>query len=246
MDADTTLDQLVGDWNVYQLRHGQRFSTDDVLTAWVGVRALPQARSVLDLGHGIGSVGLFALKHLPRCERLVGLELQARSAALAQKNAALNGVQDRVEVRQGDLRDPSLRDGLGQFELVLANPPYLPRGSALASPYPERATARLELFGDVFDWCRVAAQHLAPQGVFALCHSARDPRPERALAQAGLTLRARQDVVFRAGDTPMIAVRVAGFGGEAQELPPLVIRGEDRAWTQSYLDIRQGLGLACS
>lgn len=240
----TTLDRLVGDWDILQLRRGQRFSTDDILTAWVGLRVRPQARRVLDLGHGVGSVGLFALHHLPAQTRLVGVELQANSAALAAQNAARNGVGQRVEVRAGDLRDPEVCAGLGRFDLVLANPPYLPPGTALVSPYPERALARLELHGDVFDWCRVAAEHLEPEGAFVLCHSARDPRPEEALRQCGLTLRTRLDVVFRAGDAPMIAVRVAGWGGTLEERAPVVIRGADGAQTQDWLGIRDGAGPA--
>lgn len=243
LPPDTTLDHLVGGWTLHQLRKGQRYTSDDIVTAWVGVRERPAATSVLDLGHGVGSVGLFALRHLPQCQRLVGIELQEPSAALARLNAAHNGVAGRVEVRQGDLREPAVRAGLGRFDLVLANPPYLPPGSALSSPYPARAFARMELRGDVFDWCRVAAEHLAPEGAFVLCHSARDPRPEQALAQVGLTLRARQDVVFRAGDAPMIAIRVAGFGGDFSARAPVQVRGADGAWTAEYLALRDGVGL---
>ena len=56
-----TLDILAGDWRIFQLRAGHRFSADDLLTAWTAVRANPTARQVLDLGAGIGSVGLLAL-----------------------------------------------------------------------------------------------------------------------------------------------------------------------------------------
>ena len=60
-NQDITLDTLAGSWRLYQLRHGHRFSTDDLLTAWAALRAKPEARRLLDLGAGIGSVGLLAL-----------------------------------------------------------------------------------------------------------------------------------------------------------------------------------------
>lgn len=53
--GDITFDILAGAWRIFQLRHGHRFSTDDLLTAWAAVRANPEARRLLDLGAGIGS-----------------------------------------------------------------------------------------------------------------------------------------------------------------------------------------------
>src|SRR4051812_39620888 len=55
-----TLDAISGHFRVFQLRDGHRFSTDDVLTAWYGTTWVPSARTVLDLGSGIGSVGMIA------------------------------------------------------------------------------------------------------------------------------------------------------------------------------------------
>ena len=50
MVDDITLDILAGDWRIFQLRTGHRFSADDLLTAWTAVRTNPAARQVLDLG----------------------------------------------------------------------------------------------------------------------------------------------------------------------------------------------------
>ena len=46
MDAETTLDRLTGGWRIYQLRRGHRFSTDDVLTAWTALGALPADKTL--------------------------------------------------------------------------------------------------------------------------------------------------------------------------------------------------------
>ena len=76
-DRVETLDHLAGDWRIYQLKGGHRFSADDVLTAWTAARARPQADRLLDLGCGIGSVGLLTLWALQANQpRLVGLEVQ--------------------------------------------------------------------------------------------------------------------------------------------------------------------------
>ena len=55
-----TLDAISGHFRIYQLRNGHRFSTDDILTAWYGTTWCPSASAVLDLGSGIGAVGMVA------------------------------------------------------------------------------------------------------------------------------------------------------------------------------------------
>src|SRR5579863_8927061 len=58
LGEDETLDAISGHFRLFQLRDGHRFSTDDVLTAWYGTSWCPTARTVLDLGSGVGSVGM--------------------------------------------------------------------------------------------------------------------------------------------------------------------------------------------
>src|SRR6266540_3598706 len=60
-----TLDAISGHFRIFQLRQGHRFSTDDVLTAWYGSSWCACARTALDLGSGIGSVGMIAAWRLP-------------------------------------------------------------------------------------------------------------------------------------------------------------------------------------
>lgn len=238
---ETTLDRLAGDWWIHQLRRGHRYSTDDLLLAWTGVRERPEARTVLDLGAGTGSVGLLALQLLPEDARLVQVELQAESVEVARRTVAENHLGCRVEVRHGDLRDEAVCADLGRFDLVLANPPYLLPGAATPSPVAHRRNARLELHGDVGDFTRVAAAHLAPGGCFCLSHAAADPRPARALADSGLCLLSRQEAVFRAGASPTVALYAAAWEGDRRDRPLLVIRGADGRRTEDWISIRRAL-----
>lgn len=234
-----TVDRLTGAWWILQLARGHRFNTDDVLTAWTGLAARPGASRVLDLGAGVGSVGLMVLQELEETATLTSVEVQRVSVELARRTAELNGITGRVEMRLGDLRDPDALSGAGCFPLVLANPPYLPPERAVASPHPQRAAARLELHGDVFDYCRAAAHQLTEDGRFCFCHSAKDPRPERAIHAAGLSRLGRREVVFRHGQPPMLALLECGWTGEAEEREPLCIRGADGQWTAAYRAVRR-------
>jgi tRNA1Val (adenine37-N6)-methyltransferase len=238
-----TLDRLSGAWWILQLERGHRFSTDDVLTAWTGLEAIPRASSVLELGAGIGSIGLMVLHELPADATLTSLEVQRISVELARRTSALNGVDHRVDQRLGDLREDAPLADCGRFPLVLANPPYLSPDQATASPHPQRAAARLELHGDVFHYCARAARHLCEDGRFCFCHSARDPRPEHAIQAAGLQLLGRREVTFRQGQPPMLALFECGHRGDARTRPPVTIRDAQGRWTDTWRRIRQRLSL---
>src|SRR5580765_5295667 len=106
---DETLDAISGHFRIFQLRNGHRFSTDDVLTAWYGTTWAPSPLRVLDLGSGIGSIGMMAAWRLPGA-RLVTIEAQEESVRLGRKSAAYNGLIDRYEIRHADFRS---EDALG-------------------------------------------------------------------------------------------------------------------------------------
>jgi tRNA1Val (adenine37-N6)-methyltransferase len=235
---DITLDRLTGDWRIFQLRRGHRFSTDDLLTAWAAVRAQPEARRLLDLGAGIGSVGLLALWKLPAAARLAMVEVQAVSHALACRTVHYNGLTTRVTPHLQDLRHWAS----GEFDLVMASPPYFPMGWGVRPQHAQKVAARFELYGDVFDYCDAAARVLADTGVFCFCHAADDPRPELAIARSGLTLVRRQAVYFRATLPPRIALFTCAWQGERIDPPPLVIRDQQGHWTADYLAIREEMG----
>jgi len=244
--AGETLDRLVGRWQIFQLRRGHRFSTDDLVTAWRAWQARPQARSLLDLGSGIGSVGLTTLWQIGR-ERpdevsLDTVEAQAVSVGLQRRTVRFNGLQGRVRVHHADLRESTAVLGDRRFDLITGSPPYFPEGTALVSPHPQRAGARVELRGSVMDYCAAAQRHLAPGGRFVYVMAAADPRTEAAPPAHGLAVVERTDVVFAAGRDPLVCVLVCAHEGEVtapRRTHRMVVRGDDGEWTPEYLAFRE-------
>jgi tRNA1Val (adenine37-N6)-methyltransferase len=231
---DETLDAISGHYRIFQLRRGHRFSTDDLLTAWYGTTWVPSAARVLDLGSGIGTVGMIAAWRLQGV-RFVTVEAQDESVRLARKSAAYNGLLDRYEIRHGDMRDGvALRSG-ESFDLVLGSPPYFPRGSALEGDHPQKVACRFELRGDVGDYCVVAARHLARGGLFACVFPEEQrERLERGASAAKLVTVRSRPVVFREGDPPLVRL-FAMMRGE--DLP-----GDIRCWDEPALVIRTAAG----
>lgn len=78
--------------------------------------------AVLDLCTGSGCVALACAKQLPGAE-VTGTDLSADALAVARANAQSLGLADRVEWLEGDLLEPVAGR---TFDIVLANPPYIP------------------------------------------------------------------------------------------------------------------------
>ena len=234
--ADETLDAISGHFRIFQLRKGHRFSTDDLLTAWYGTAWVPSARLVLDLGSGVGSVGMMAAWRLAG-SRVVTIEAQEESVRLARKSAAYNGLDDRCEIRRADFRDSDALAADERFDLVLANPPYFAEGTGVESAHPQKIASRFELRGDISDYARTAAHHLRPGGLFS-CVYPEDQRNrlEAAARNAALTVVRRRPVVFRGGEPPLVTL----FGMMRAEDLPAGMR--DRAWVEPSLVIRSADG----
>ena len=245
-----TIDALTRDWRIAQRAAGHRHSVDDVLTAAHAIRAAPAAERALDLGTGIGGVGLLALWGLPRA-RLVGVEAQPISHRLLLANVEGNELGPRVEPRLGDLRELALP---ARFDLVMGSPPYFPLGTGVVPADSQKAHARFELRGDVADYARAAARHLADDGVFVFCFpTAQRARALAAVAAAGLRAAAYRDVVPRRGLAPLFTLFVCRRGAAAGAIepsiapdvePPFVVREQTGELTAQMQAVRAGFGFA--
>lgn len=126
---------------------------------------------VLDLCTGSGCVGITLALERPRA-RVLATDASPGAVEVARANAAALGVADRFEARLGDLLAPV--EGEAPFDVVVANPPYVPTGE-LPTLSPEvRHEPPLALDGgaDGLDVVRRIAEEaprrLVPGGLLAL------------------------------------------------------------------------------
>lgn len=89
------------------------------------------ARRVLDCGTGSGALLLAVLAHLAEAHG-IGIDRSAGALAVAEGNARALGLAGRGTFRLADWHAPGWSEGLGRFDLVLANPPYVETGADLA------------------------------------------------------------------------------------------------------------------
>jgi tRNA1(Val) A37 N6-methylase TrmN6 len=239
MEPGETLDAISGFYRLFQLKNGHRFSTDDVLTSWYGTTWCPCARRVLDLGSGIGTVGMMAAWRLQGAQ-FVTVEAQEESVRLARKSACWNGLEGRFEIRQGDFRDPRIIKPEEQFDMVLGSPPYFPLGSGVEGDHPQKIACRFEMRGTIADYCAAASRHLAPGGFFAcvfpIAPQSQEQRVLEGARAAGLSIVRCRPVVLREPERPLLGL----FGMMRSADLPESMRA--KTWTEPALIIRDRTG----
>src|ERR1044072_8567959 len=149
MERSLTEDALLGGrLRLFHPARGYLVAVDAVLLA-AAVDAAPGQR-ILDLGAGVGAVGLCLAARLAGCS-VVGIELQAALAELAERNANLNRIAHGVRTVFHAPARPMPAD-LGRFDHVVTNPPYLAAAVADPSPDPSKALATVESSADLARW----------------------------------------------------------------------------------------------
>ncbi|MBU6268399.1 MAG: peptide chain release factor N(5)-glutamine methyltransferase [Sphingomonadales bacterium] len=162
----------------------------------------PDARTVLDCGTGSGALLLAVLAQLPRATG-IGIDRSPEALRIAAANAeALAG--DRATLLERDWTRAGWSEGLGRFDLILANPPYVELDAALmASVRDHEPAGALYAGSDGLDDYRVLIPQLpallAPGGLAVVEIGATQAEAVTALAAlAGLSATLHRDLGNRA------------------------------------------------
>lgn len=106
-----------------------RADSETVVEAALG--ACPAPERVLDCGTGSGALLLTLLAERPDAQG-IGIDNSPDALAVAAGNAARLGLAERAILLERDWRDAGWCSGLGRFDLILANPPYVEEKAELS------------------------------------------------------------------------------------------------------------------
>lgn len=178
---------------------------DSEVLVEAALAARPDARRVLDLGLGSGALLLAVLHNLPQA-RGIGIERSPGALAMARANAQALGLTPRADLRPGDWTQPDWTAGLGTFDLILANPPYVEADAPLAPSVRDHEPASALFAGaEGLDDYRILLPALpallAPGGaaLIEIGHTQAEAVSALAAAQ-GLAARLHRDL----GDRPRV------------------------------------------
>lgn len=170
-DSAFTEDAVLGGaLRLRQPRHGHRVGHDAILLA-ASVPAQDGEHAV-ELGAGVGAAGLALARRVSGLSVTL-VEIDDDLVTLAEENAALNGLADRVRAVRLDVAVSSrsfAAAGLqaGGAAHVLMNPPFNDAARQNASPDTQRQLAHVASADTLVTWVRGAELLLAPSGTLTL------------------------------------------------------------------------------
>ncbi|MDC0648932.1 methyltransferase [Alphaproteobacteria bacterium] len=240
-DLVITHDHLLGKTvSVMQPKSGFRVGTDAVLlAAAIGVNR----GRILDMGAGVGGVSLCLARRLDAVQ-ITAIEIDPVMAALAQRNVAANGFDDRLRILRDDITKmpPVLA---GSFDHIVSNPPYH-HATGTRPRDKRRALAHIGEGLALGDWVKSAMWAAKLRGrISFICRADRADELIHLFTKVG----ASEILQFPLWPRPMvpagrviIQVRKA-VSGPGAILPGLIMHNDDGSFTEAASRIMNGEGL---
>ncbi len=224
-------------YHIIQKRNGFCFGMDAVLLA--GFARVNPGERAIDLGTGTGIIPIL-LEARYEGEHYTGLEIQEEVAEMARRSVRLNGLEDKVDIALGDIKEASVRFGRAQFDVVTSNPPYMNDAHGLKNPDLPKAIARHEVLCTLDDVVREAAGLLKPGGRFYMVH-----RPHRLIEIINTLTKyklepKRMKLVhpFVDKDANMVLIEAVRGGKSMIKVEaPIVVYKEQGVYTDEIYDI---------
>ena len=124
---------------------------------------------VLDMGTGTAIIPIL-MSAKTSAEHLTGLEIQHDSVDMCRRSVALNGLEERLDIVEGDIKEAVTIFGTKSFQVVTCNPPYMIEHHGLKNPDEPKAIARHEILCNLDDVIRSASSVLVDNGHFYMVH----------------------------------------------------------------------------
>jgi release factor glutamine methyltransferase len=165
------------------------------------LRQLPVPGKAIDLGTGSGAIAIAMAFEVPQT-KVYAVELSEDAHKYAASNIAANNVS--VELRLGAMQQV-VGDLIGQLDVVISNPPYIPDSAIPIDPEVRDYDPDLALYGgeDGLDVIRdisgIGAALLRPGGLLVLEHAdgQSDAIRELLLNDGWFSVSAFQDATLR-------------------------------------------------
>ena len=213
------------------------FGIDAVLLS--GFARAEKGSKVLDLGTGTGVIPIL-MEAKNEDAHFTALEIQEESAEMASRSVALNGLEEKIDIVCGDIKEADKLFKAASFDVITTNPPYMNDGGGIKNDYGPKTIARHEVLCSLDDIARVSSKLLKFGGKLFMVH-----RPHR-LTDIMCTLRENklEPKVIRFvhsyvdKEPTMVLVEAIRSGKPmVKVMPPLIVYGSDGKYTDEINEI---------
>ena len=194
---------------------------------------------VLDMGTGTGVIPIL-LCAISDASHFDALEIQEESVDMASRSVAWNGLEERIHITQGNIRDASSIFGKHVFDAVITNPPYVNDKHGLKNPKLPKAIARHEIFCTLEDVIREASEVLKPKKSLFMVHRPhRLPEIFQTMQQHRLEpKRMRLVHPYIHKEPNMVLIEAVRDGNPMLKIePPIIVYEKEGKYTQQILDL---------
>lgn len=211
------------------------FGMDAVLLADFA-KSKPGGRAI-DLGTGSGIIPTL-MAGRDKCKSYVGLEIQDYSYDMAKRSVEYNGLQDKLQIIHGDIKNIKELFSGASFEVVTSNPPYIDGNHGLENPTDAKNIARHEILVTLEDVVSAAAYLLVEGGSFSMVHKPfRLAEIIRVLSKYRLEVKRLCMVQPYIDKEPNMVLIEATKGGKPMVKvdPSLIVYNKDGTYTEELL-----------
>lgn len=222
---------------IIQKTDGFCFGMDAVLLS--GFAHVKRGEKVLDMGTGTGIIPLL-LSAKTEGKHYTALEIQEEIAKMASRSVAINHLEEKIEIVNGDIKEASRIFGAASFDVVTTNPPYMNDAHGLKNPTEVKAISRHEVLCTLDDVVREGAKVLKSGGRMYMVH-----RPHRlieiitAMKQYKMEPK-RMCMVhpFKDKEANMVLIEAVKGGGSWLKMEaPIIVYKEPGVYTDEIYDI---------
>ena len=222
---------------IIQKTDGFCFGMDAVLLS--GFAHVKRGEKVLDMGTGTGIIPLL-LSAKTEGKHFTALEIQKEIAKMASRSVAMNHLEEKIEIVNGDIKEASRIFGAASFDVVTTNPPYMNDAHGLKNPTEVKAISRHEVLCTLEDVVREGAKVLKSGGRMYMVH-----RPHRlieiitAMKQYKMEPK-RMCMVhpFKDKEANMVLIEAVKGGGSWLKMEaPIIVYKEPGVYTDEIYDI---------
>ena len=189
---------------------------------------------ILDLGTGTGIIPIL-LAAKTEAAHITGLEIQKESAEMAARSVQLNGLEERITITEGDIKEAADIFSAASFDVITSNPPYMTHEHGLENAYEPKNIARHEILCNLEDVVRAAARLVKPGGSFFMIH-----KPFRLAEIFGMLMqyklepkRMRLIYPYVEKEPTMVMIEAVRGGRSRIKIePPLIVYQEKGVYTE--------------
>lgn len=224
-------------YKIIQNSNGFCFGVDAVLLS--GFAKVKKGETALDLCTGTGIIPIL-LEAKTMGQHFSAIEIQKQSADMAIRSVKLNGLEDKIDIVTGDIKDCTKYFKASSFNVITCNPPYMANNVGYLNESSPKAIARHEILCTIDDVFDTANKMLKYGGRMYMVH-----RSERladiftSARQHNIEPKTMELIQPHINKAPELVLIEFSKGGKAglKVLPPLIIYKEDGSYTDKVYDI---------